>query len=877
MSRPGLVALLVAISALVAVRPATADDTGARALAVRRTSTIAIDGRLDEPAWTAAPVQTGFTQRFPTDGAPASHPTRFAILYDDAAIYVGIWADDAHPSEVRRLLTRRDLDSTADIVSVAIDSYYDRRTAYMFQVNAAGVQRDQILFDDTSSDDSWDAVWTSDVAMTATGWTAELRIPLSQLRFPHVPAQHWGIQIVRKIGRTQEEDSWSRWPRTSDQVVSKFGVVDGIHGIPPSRRLELLPYASGGIQVKPVAAGDPLNDHVSPRGNIGLDVKYGLGSAFTLSATINPDFGQVEADPSQVNLSANELFFAERRPFFLEGTDLFRLPIAVTNGGQEQQFYSRRIGEAPSVEPADYAYVNSPTATTIYGAGKLTGKSRGWSVGVLDAVTGEETATTVAADGMRGQLVVSPLTNYAVGRLKHDFREGHTTVGASATAVDRSLTDTGLDALVHDQAYTAGTQLVHTWGGKHEWGAELTSVGSYVHGTKAAIARTQTLQRHLYQRPDSYTHHFDPDRTSLTGGGLQWKLGRYGDTKHWRFMFAGDARTIGLELNDAGFQRRSDDVLPFVYGEYHDEVPGDAVNAWSVNSDVFVIADELGSSPRYKDVGWELNGSVQLKNLWAIHYGGNAESTKWDTGALRGGPSLHGDSGANVFAAITTDSTKRVAVELDYSGFRDWTKDGIATSVNAGVVIQARPNIDVTVSPGVASSSDPMQYVAETQDTSGRTHFVFARIRQFTTSLTVRLNWTFSPHLSLQAYAQPFLSAGAYSEYKDIDNPRAHDYHARFTPLGGPTFGLADGTYTASSDTGTYQFRRPDFNFRQLRSTVVLRWEFRPGSNLYAIWSQGRTGASDEGRFHFGSDTRGLFSADSESIVMLKANYWIGL
>ncbi|HEX3480602.1 MAG TPA: DUF5916 domain-containing protein, partial [Kofleriaceae bacterium] len=378
-----------------------------RAHATRRTGAIAVDGRLDEATWQAAPKHSGFIQRFPQDATPPSVDTRFAIVYDDDAIYVGVWADDPQPDLIRALLTRRDVDAPADAITVAFDSYHDRRTAYAFQLNAAGVQRDMLLFDDTSSDDTWDAVWTGNVAVTASGWTAEYRIPLSQLRFASADRQEWGFQILRVIGRTGEQDSWSPWPRSTPQVVSKFGVVDGITHLGDRTRLELLPYATTGIDRLPVDTGDPLNRTYDWRRGIGLDLKYGLGPAFTLSATINPDFGQVEADPSKINLSGSELFFAEKRPFFLEGADLFKLPIGNSDNSPEGAFYSRRIGAAPPAPDTDYQYLRTPTATTIYGAAKLTGKTADhWSVGALDAVTGQESAELVDTVGVRSEPIV---------------------------------------------------------------------------------------------------------------------------------------------------------------------------------------------------------------------------------------------------------------------------------------------------------------------------------------------------------------------------------------------------------------------------------------------------------------------------------------
>jgi hypothetical protein len=839
-----------------------------RAKAVRRTSTVVVDGRLDEAAWKDAPRQNSFTQRFPTYGGKASLDTSFAVLYDDSAVYVGVWANDPEPAKIRRTLHRRDLDALADVIAVGFDSYRDKRTAFVFQLNAAGVQRDMMVFDDVNIDDTWDAVWTGNVSVNGEGWSAEFRIPLNQLRYSAASSHEWGLQVVRNVARSNEQSSWSPWPRTGSEVASKFGIIAGIDGLKPSRRLELLPYASGGIQSTPVDEGDPLDDGFGGVANAGLDLKYGLGSAFTLSATINPDFGQVEADPSAVNLSANELFFAERRPFFLEGADLFRIPMDVNNGN-ETAFYTRRIGAAPSVEPPDYEYLQQPSATTIYSAAKVTGKSRGWSVGVLDAVTAEETATIIDADGNRQQPIVAPLTNYAVARVKRDWREGRTTVGLSGTAVNRALAGTGLESSFHDQAYTLGATLSHRWA-KNAWQLDMSWLGSLVHGTEEAIAATQLSQRHLFQRPDTFR--FDPTRTNLIGGAASWSFGQTGTTKHWRYGSAGGITTPGLELNDAGFQRNSDLLISSFYGQYHDETPGEDILNWQTSVNFFWVQT---AEPRLTDLGVEGNTNVQLANMWNVSAGYGIYDNIWSRGELRGGPSLRVNPrySANLF--VTSDTTKRVWANVGLFGSRDWTSDSGDVGVQGGLTIQARSNIDLFLGPSWSRRDEAMQYVEETADEMGRPHYVFARIDQSTVAMTIRVNWTFSPKLSLQAYAQPFVANGQYRDFKDVNDSGAARFEDRFDQLP-RNLALMDGVYTASNN-GTFSFGRPDFNFAQIRSNVVMRWEYRPGSSVFAIWSHGQTAFGEDGRFRLGRDLGDLGSAPAEDIVMVKANYWIGL
>jgi len=861
-----------ALIAALAIARADVPRLG-RAHAVRRTGPITIDGRLDEPAWQQAPEQGGFTQRFPVDGASPTFDTRFAVLYDDDAIYVGVWADDPQPALVRRLLTRRDIDAPADTVQVGIDSYHDRRTAFAFQLNAAGVERDMIVFDDQNVDDTWDAVWTGDAAITEHGWTAEFRIPLNQLRFSGDDLHEWGFQVVRTVARTQEQSSWSPWPRSGPQIVSRFGVIDGIDHLSPGRRLELLPYATAGLDVEPVDAADPLNSRYALKRGIGLDLKYGLGPAFTLSATINPDFGQVEADPSQVNLSANELFFSEKRPFFLEGVDLFKLPIG-NNGDSsiEGAFYSRRIGAVPPDPDLDYDYIREPDAATIYGAAKLTGKTKsGWSLGLLDAVTGQE-STEIEEGGVRSDPVVAPLTNFAVARVKRDFRDGKTAIGMSLTAVDRALSGTGLDTELADQAYTGGVQVQHRWA-DNAWQLDLKTVGSWLHGSEDAIATVQESNVHLFQRPDDSEAKFDPTRTALSGFGATWLVGRDGQTEHWRFAFGGDLRTPGLELNDLGYQNFSDRVIPYLWGQYRVDQPTKHLLNWQVSADVFSVST---FQPQLLSYGLEYSANAQLSNQWNLGLYGNLDQNLWDPVALRGGDELRTNPSAFFSAFVNTDVRKPLWVSVSMHGGRDWIADMTNVGIDLGATIQARPNLDLYVGPSYYARTDPMQYVDQEPDQAGTMHYVLARVDQVTASMTTRVNWTFSPHLSLQVYAQPFIGTGRYSDYKDVDDPHATRFADRFYLLHGNDYAIRDGIVFIDHG-GEYSVTQPDFDLRQLRSTVVLRWEYHPGSFVYAIWSHGQTSTLDDGRFRPTKDLYGLATAPEENLVMVKVNYWIGL
>ncbi len=847
----------------------------ANAMRIARAPTI--DGNLTDSMWASAPKNGGFVRRFPNPNLPALRTTEFAVLYDDVAIYIGVWATDESPTQIRGLLTRRDQDSVSDVIGVSFDSYHDRRTAFTFSLNPAGVQRDMLIFDDSNSDDSWDAVWTGGTARTATGWTAEFRIPLSQLRFSASAEQTWGMQVIRNIARTGEEDVWSPWQRSDAQIVSKFGTLRGIRNVKPGRRLELLPYVSGGLQKMPVEANDPLNDSLSLRRAIGIDAKYGLSSAFTLSATLNPDFGQVEADPSQVNLSAHELYFAERRPFFLEGTELFQMGVGSDDGTSESLFYSRRIGGAPHGS-VDGLYTKIPTATAIYGAAKISGKTEsGWSVGALNVVTGQERGTSLDADANQTTAVVEPLTNFSLARIKRDFREGKSTVGMMATGVQRALAGTQLHDQLVAQAYTGGVDGLHRWGynGGYQFKANL--YGSIVHGSSDAVAGLQRLARHNFQRPDAPHLSYNPMRTTMAGAALGWRLASINADPHWRYGLGGDIRTPEFEANDMGFQTSADQVVTYGFASYRDDAPGGGLLSYQLNTNLWTYTD---FEPRLAGWGGNFNGNVTTTDMWNIGGGINYDINRWDFTALRGGAALRANSGLSGWGFFNTDSRHRVQVGGSANAGLIPGSDTWSSSGDLSAQIQARSNLEISLGPSVSVMEDDRQFVEQTVDTTGITHYVVGRIRQVTAAMTLRLAWTLTPNVGFQLYAQPFLSTGSYSDYKDADRPAAQAYADRFYHYATDDLRI-DGDQIAvgrdRSGPNAYTFARPDYGARELRSTLVVRWQYGPGSTIFAIWSHGRSAFDGDGAFRLGSELNTLANTAGENVVMLKANYWFGL
>lgn len=875
-----LAPVVLGAAVLAAPALAAADDAarpGRVAQAVRRDGPIHIDGRLDEVAWKAAPAANDFWQRQPKEGAPTGHPTEFRIAYDDESIYVGVRAFDTRPDEIRDLLHRRDQDSGADWLGVMIDSYHDRRTAFGFALNAAGVQRDVLLYDDVKEDPSWDAVWSGASHIDEHGWSAEFRIPLGQLRFSEKDEHAWGVQVMRYVGRTGEQDLWSPIPRNTQGFVSLFGELNGLRGLRGGRRIEILPYISGGLGRIAHDDADPFHGAVDPRWGIGLDAKLGLTSAVTVAATVNPDFGQVEADPSQVNLSANETYFAEKRPFFLEGSEIFQFSLGQGDGDGSSQslFYSRRIGAAPH-ESIDGDYVDQPTGTTIYGAAKIAGKTAsGWSFGVLDAVTAEEEAEAVVGPD-RVRAVVEPLTNYALARVKKDLREGKTTIGAAVTSVTRQLDGTGLEPVLHDQALTGGAGLTHRFG-DDKWSTDVRVAGTWVHGSEEAIAETQTSFRHLYQRPDASHLELDPTRTSLAGAALLYEVGRYGG-KRWAFGTGGDVRSPGFEANDLGFHGPVDSATQWAYASYRHNDPGDRVLSWRINWNAFAATN---LEPEFLGAGGNMNGSVQFANFWNMWGGLGYDHNRLDIGGTRGGPALAADPQVFGWGGMSTDGRKAVSFETGVDWRRNEAANDMFVSWFANLNLQIRSNVEVFLGPNYSAATSHDQYVDELVDDDGRTRYLFARIAQDTIGLFIRGAWTFTPDLSLQLYAQPFIATGSYREFKEAAATRSRDHEARFTRYQPRQLERTeDDVYLVDDDgdgVADFGFDVPDFNFRELRSNVVLRWQYKPGSTAFLIWSHGQSDVVTDGRFDLGHDLRALGNADSEDVVMVKVTYWLGV
>ena len=818
-----------------------------------------IDGKIDDRVWDTVEWAGDFLQWDPAEGEAPTYQTEFKILYDEDALYFAARAHDAEPDKIDSILARRDR-FPGDWVELNIDSYFDHRTAFSFTASVSGTRGDEFISDDGNNwDGNWDPVWELATNVDEAGWTLEARIPMSQLRFSSAPEQVWGIQVQRRIYREGERSLWQ--PKTKDENgwVSRFGELHGIRGLQASRRVELLPYGLTKGETFEEVSGHPFLDGSAGQVTFGLDGKVGVTSNLTLDFTVNPDFGQVEADPSEVNLSAFETFFSERRPFFIEGNNIldFQIAPAITGGSftADNLFYSRRIGRSPRYSPDvnDGEFFDSPQNTSILGAAKLTGKTAGgWSLGILESVTARESATIVGTGPGRSQ-AVEPLTNYFVGRAKKDFNGGNTRLGTMATAVNREQRDDHLRFL-HDAAYTGGMDFVHQWSNK-TWRFGLNSAFSHVRGRPEAIERTQTSSARYFQRPDNSQSDFDPTRTSLSGTAGATRLGRISGG-NFRFETGAAWRTPGFETNDIGFLRRSDEINQFTWAGYRIEKPFSVFRAIRFNANQWVDWDFGGTNLSRE---FNTNFNANLKNYWSFGGGVTRGLESVSNTQLRGGPSSRWPGYTSGWVWVNSDSRK----SFDY-GFGGNFSDGDESSSryrNAWMYMNYRPSnaIRVSFNPSFSRSEREMQFVGS--NTFGEAdRYLFGSIDQKTVNFTFRVDYSITPNLTLQYYGSPFVSSGDYGRFKRITDPHAAQYRDRFAEFsdGQIEFDDGEGAYLIDEDqdgSTDYSIGKPDFNFRQFNSNLVMRWEFQPGSTLFLVWSQARTGFVNDGRFSFGDDS----------------------
>jgi len=827
-----------------------------RAVRLQATS-VTVDGRLDEAVWTQAAWISDFVQKRPREGASPSDSMRIAILYDGDAVYVGARMYSRDPSKIQAPLSRRDNTSQAERMWVSFDSYHDKRTAYSFGVTASGVRADWYHASDNENDANmgFDPVWQAKVNIDALGWTAEMRIPFSQLRFTNQSVQVWGFNANRWNPATSEDDYWIPVPTNRTGWSSFMGELVGIEGIKPSRRLEVMPYGAADSRLlSDVHPDDPFKDRVNFAGRVGADVKMGLGPNITLDGTVNPDFGQVEADPAFVNLTGFEQFFDERRPFFTEGDQLLR-------GNGPSYFYSRRIGAQPSCN-ASGDFVDCPQNATILGAAKVTGRlAGGMSLGALAAVTSRESAR------------IYDSTTNTFGRVELVPSAG-SVIGVTLTTVQRDV-DSLMAPSYTKHAYAGGADWVLRW----DRGAyELRGFAGFSHlrGDSSDIDRVQRSPVHYFQRPDAGYLTYDPARTTLTGSVASlW----FRKTKgNWLYDLQYAWESPAYDPNDAGRLGNADGRTGFAGLIYRQTKPG----AWFQNYDANVSAQteyDFGGTRQF--LFTELFGEVTFKNFWNLSSYIDYQPRAFDHSATRGGPTIATAQGWNWVVRLQNSFgarnswTARVYYGEDELG-------GETYRLSGEISIRPSSRFQLSAAPNYVRWILPRQWVT-TLDTSSHgpaatygSRYVFGQIDQPTFLMELRANYTITPDLTLELYGEPFAANGHYYGLGEVPRPRTFDL--RHYGTAGTTIARdAGGNYTVTDNGGadTLQIPNPDFSILSFHSNAVLRWEWRPGSTLYVVWAQNRDGSRVADRGVGFGDLVNSFRAQGDNFLAVKVSYWI--
>ncbi len=835
---------------------------------------IEVDGRLDDAVWTTAQWIRDFTQKMPVEGAPPSDSMRIAILYDGHAVYVGARMHSRDPARIQAPLSRRDNTSQAEHLWVSFDTYRDRRTAYSFGVTASGVRMDWYHPQDNeyTLDAGFDPVWVARAVIDSLGWTAEMRIPFSQLRFNEQPEQVWGFNADHWIPAHNEDVFWIPVPTNQTGWSSWMGELTGISGIKPSRRLELLPYVAGNSTI--TGARDPLNPFDDGRNlaaRMGGDLKMGLGPNITLDAAVNPDFGQVEADPAVVNLSAFEVFFDERRPFFTEGGQLLR-------GNGPSYFYSRRIGGPPRGS-AGGDFVDYPRNTTILGAAKVTGRlASGFSLGALGAVTGREAARTVVFDSSGvpsyGRTPVTPPAGYGVVRAQQEFGPSASVVGVTLTGVARDLPGGDpLEALYTRRAIAGGADWVLRWD-RGEYEVRGWFGFSHLQGAAPALDRVQRSAVHFFQRPDAGYAHYDSLRTSLTGTVANLQLSKTGGGR-WLYALGAGWESPAYDPNDVGRLSSADERFGYAALRYRETRPTRRLQNYSFG--VFTNGGwDFGGDRQY--LFTELSADFTLRNFWTINSYFDFLPRSFDHYATRGGPTMATPQSWNVVTRVgnnfgaKTSWNARVYYGEDELG-------GETYRLSGGLSLRPGPRWQLSVTPNYLRDITSRQYVDSAPNGPAATYgtrYLFSVIDQSTFLMQLRLNYTLRPDLTLDLYAEPFAASGRYDGLGEL--AAARGFGLRRYGTGGTTIARdAAGDYTITDGADTIRVANPDFNVLSFRSNAVLRWEWRPGSTLFLVWQQNR----------FGFDTRGVhvgprdlwdsFRASGDNFLAVKASYWFSV
>jgi hypothetical protein len=843
---------------------------------------VVLDGRLDDPAWERAAVATDFVEQGPRPGVLPNFRTEARVLYDDEALYIGVRAYDDHPDSIVAPYLRRDDESRSDWIFVEIDSRHDRRTGFGFGVNPRGVQVDATFDQFINYDNAWDGVWEAVPSIDSQGWCVEYRIPFSQLAWAAAPGAPlvFGLNVYRKTARTGESSDWSpRLPIWAD-LVSHFNDVTGI--APPRRaeRVELVPYSAAKTSFAPVAADDPLSKATTSSAYAGLDLRARLAPGFIATAAIRPDFGQVEADPSQVNLTTFETFFPEQRPFFVQGASQFAFDLSLpftsrdNSFESDQPFYSRRIGRPPQgTAPATASFSELPSSTTLLGAAKLSGRTAsGWSLGAMSAVTDRAEARYIDGQGTPLTTPVEPVSGYGVIRVARQSDDGGGSIGGMVTAVRRRDMPASLDGQMTRGAYAVGADARQRFGGG-DWEVSGFALGSLIEGSADAITRILRGSGHFYQRPDASHLREDTTRTSATGVAAQARLARVGGA--FRFGVAAHLISPAFEVNDLGFQRNADWLLTtgWLSWERYPRIGG--LRHWIAGSHRLGAGWSFGGERRAEVVNAYLN--LDLRRYWGGTLDVTREFPALATELLRGGPALLLPGRTRFAESLYSDGRRPFQLTLTADQSHEGGSGSHSFTVSPAVTWRATDRFAASVGPEYARSVGGWQYVTQA---SG--HYVMARLEAMTISLVTRADFAFSRKMTLQLYAEPFLSVGRYRAFKEVRHPRAPRPAERVVAFS-PDRIVLDGDsrrYSVDSDgdgTPDLSFDDPDFNLREFNLNFVWRWEYRPGSTVFLVWTQSREVPGTEGSIDVGRDLGALFRGPGTNVLLAKASWRIGM
>lgn len=831
-----------------------------------------IDGLLKDEAWNNESVAwgSGFMQRLPQEGANPSAQTYFKILYDEKFIYIAIRSEEYDISDINRRMSRRD-GYNGDWVEIVLDTYHDQRTAFSFTVSAAGVKSDKyITLNGTDEDVAWNPIWYARSSINDKDWTAEMKIPLSQLRFSNSEKQVWGLQIQRRILRNEELSVWQRVPQDAPGWVSEFGTLEGIKALKPQRQLEIQPFVVASLNTFEKEAENPFRDQYIRSANFGLDGKVGITNDITLDFTVNPDFGQVEADPAAIALDGFQLFFKEQRPFFIENKNVFDYRFSSPSIGSsystDNLFYSRRVGRKPqrSVISEDHEYVDAPKKTTILGAIKLSGKTKqGLSFGILESFTGNEYAKISS----RESELIEPGTNYFVARALQDLNDRKTFLGAVFTSVIRKqYSDTDF---LHSSASTAGVDFLHQWQNRN-WYFGTNLVMSQVKGSSEAILRTQRSIPHLFQRGADHLS-LDSAKTALTGLGGDMKIGKSGNG-HIQAEAGVTWRSPELELNDIGFMREADIIQNYAGISYR------SINSFGIFRSALIQYKhwfDWDFDGKLNYIDWDISTEATFQNNWSFTVGYFSQPHIYSKSLLQGGPRIRLEDQYGFWWSLNSDSRKKFNVT--YSG---WTKTGYEGSYylleNAfGFNYQPYDRLRLSASPTYTQINHRLQY-NETILWENDTHYIVSMLDQRTLSIVLRADVVINPNMAIQYYAEPFISTGKYRDFSAVINPSDSytDGQLQIVALSGEKELLQYELDLNNNGLPDASIDNPNFSFAQFRSNLVYRWEYKPGSEFYLVWSQGLSNTSmPDGRNPINSLYNQVFSRTLENTILVKLTY----